>query len=143
MNFLLSSALTFTLLFLPYDVVQAVDPGGFVPCEGADCNACHFIQMFNEIIFWIIAILFLVFAVILVIAGFKLVTSGGNQTARDDAKGKLVNALIGIIIVLAAWLIIDNLVRAVLPGKEGVIEGWGVWNKVSCIEQNPIGGAEE
>jgi cytochrome bd-type quinol oxidase subunit 2 len=122
-------------LFVPAVALGSVDPGGFVPCEGAECSFCDLVAMVQDIITWIIGIIFLIFAVLLVVAGFQLVTSGGNQSAQTSAKEKFINALIGIIIVLAAWLIVDTLMRAVLPDDTGVIEGWGPWAEVQCFEQ--------
>lgn len=125
------------------ELVLAVEPGGFVPCEGQDCSFCDLVSMLQVIITWIIGIIFVIFAVLLVVAGFQLVTSGGNQSAQKNAKDKLINALIGIIIVLAAWLIVDTLMRAILPGDAGEIAGWGPWASVECFEQTtaaPAGG---
>jgi hypothetical protein len=87
------------------------------------------------LISWVIGIIFVIFAVLLVVAGFQLVTSAGNQSAQQSAKEKFINALIGIIIVLAAWLLVDTLMRAVLPEDTGVIEGWGFWAEVQCFDQ--------
>lgn len=110
----------------------------FVPCSGLDCSACHFAQMGNTILKWLIGLLFVLFAVIAAVAGFGLVTSGGNEQARNDAKSKLTNAVIGIIIVLAAWLLVDTIMRALLPGKTGEITGYGPWSEVKCqVQQTP------
>ena len=121
--------------FIPLLASAVVEPGGFVPCEGKECSFCDLVAMVQDIITWIIGIIFLIFAVLLVVAGFKLVTSGGNQSAQTSAKESLINALIGIIIVLAAWLLVDTLMRAVLPGDSGEIEGWGPWAEVQCFDQ--------
>ena len=119
-----------TLMFIP-DLASAA----FVPCSGTDCAACHFVQMGNTILVWLIGILFVVFAVVAVIAGFGLVTSGGNPSAKQAAKDKLVNAVIGLIIVLAAWLLVDTVMRGLLTGGEGRIEGYGVWSSIECVGQ--------
>lgn len=131
---LLALFLSATLVVLP-QAALAVEPGGFVPCEGNECSFCDLVSMLQVIISWIIGIIFVIFAVLLVVAGFQLVFSRGNQSAQKDAKDKLINALIGIIIVLAAWLIVDTLMRAILPGDAGEIEGWGPWASVECFEQ--------
>lgn len=132
---LLVGALAALFILVPTTTALAVDPGGFVTCEGTECSFCNLVDMGQLIIFWVIGFIIILFMIILVIAGFRLVTSGGDEEAREDAKRKLTNGLIGIIIVLAAWLMVDTLMRAVLPGDEGVIAGWGPWSQVQCFVQ--------
>lgn len=120
------------LLILPTDVVTA--QGGFVTCNGTDCSACNFVELLNLLIKWLLGIVFVIFAVLMTIAGFGLVTSGGNQSALDAAKSKFTNAIIGIIIILAAWMIVDTLMRGTLADG-GVIKGWGPWSEVQCMVQ--------
>ncbi len=109
--------------------------GGFVPCSGATCSACDFIDMANKLIVWLFGVLFVLFAGLMAVAGFGLVTSGGNQSALDGAKTKFQNAIIGIIIVMAAWIIVDTLLRGVLKGDSGEIEGYGPWSEIKCQKQ--------
>lgn len=118
---------------------QVIDPqaggsGVFVPCSGTDCSACDLVKLGNSIIKWLISIVSLLFAVIMIVAGFRLVTSGGNQSARDGAKSMFTNALIGFIIILAAWLLVDTLMRALL-GDSGELRGYGPWNEIECWQQ--------
>ena len=106
-------------------------------CSGPDCTACNVVDMVNGGITWLIGILFVVFAVIMVIAGVGLVTSGGNQSALESAKSKFTNAIIGLIIILSAWLIVDTLMRGLVgnDGKlkaEGTVTGWLFWADVEC-----------
>lgn len=111
---------------------------GFIPCDGSGaaggvpCTECHFVQMGNTILKWLIGVLFAVFAVVAAIGGFGLVTSGGNPEAKNDAKSKLVNALIGLIIVLAAWLLVDTVMRGLLSSGTDEITGYGPWSEVKC-----------
>ena len=132
--------------------VAAAQGKGFVTCDGyflnpgGDCNFCHFVDMINLIIRWLIGILFVIFAIVMVVAGFKLVTSAGDVTARDRAKDMFVNAIIGIIIVFAAWLLIDTIMKAILNGgslsKMG--DDFGMWNEIQCTEQfNPLSSGED
>jgi len=45
------------------------------------------------------------FLTLLVIAGFKYMLSGGNETKAKDAISQIKSALIGLIIVMASWAI--------------------------------------
>lgn len=122
------------LLFLivPISVSEA-QFGGFVTCNGADCSACNLVQMANGIIVWLFGFVFLIFAVQMTIAGFKLVTSGGNSSAVSEAKSRFQNAIIGVIIMMSAWLLIDTIMKGLLPN--GQLSGWGPWSEVKCQVQ--------
>jgi len=116
------------LVFSP----ELASAAGFVPCSGPDCRACHFVSMANTILTWLIGVLFVVFGVVAAMAGFGLATSGGNPEAKQAAKSKLVNAFIGLVIVLAAWLLVDTVMRGLLTGGEGEISGYGPWSQIQC-----------
>lgn len=136
----------FVLVILPTSVASAVGFGGFVTCDGATCNLCNLVQMIDLIIDWLFLVIFLIFAVIMFIAGWGLVTSGGNSSALNDAKTKFQNALIGLLIVMAAWLLIDTIMKGLVGGgsvvdkdgnpvNSGEIAGWGPWSQVQCQTQ--------
>ena len=111
--------------------------GGFIPCEGSGCSFCDFAVLGNNILNWLIGILMVVFAIIVTAAGFGLVTSAGNPEAKTKAKQRMTNAIIGLLIVLAAWLIIDTLMRAVLRGGEGEV-GSTPWSTIECTPQTTV-----
>lgn len=107
---------------------------GFVPCDGVDCTFCHIIQTGNNILNWLFGVIFVIFGVVVFVAGFNLMTSGGNQSKLDDAKKKLSNALVGIIIIFAAWLIVDTVMKTLVNNGSltGVTGSLGMWNEISC-----------
>jgi hypothetical protein len=113
---------------------QTQEERGFVPCSGTNCSACDLVKLANTIIKWLIGILFIIFAILVAVAGARLVTSGGNQSAKEAAKSSLTNAIIGIIIILAAWLLVDTIMRALL-GNSGQFTGGGPWSEVACQRQ--------
>lgn len=122
------------------EVAMAANP--LVPCTD-DCGSCELVKLANTVISWLIGILFMIFAVLMTIAGFGLVTSGGNQAALESAKSKFKNAIIGIIIVFAAWLLVDTLLKSLLNGGTGIVsvkvEGgrtYGLgrpWQEIQCF----------
>ncbi len=128
-------------VFLSPNLVSAQ---GLVPCQGTDCTMCHFADLANNIIKFLFGLAVMVFVVMMVVAGFGLVTSGGNPAALSDAKSKLVNAIIGLLIMFSAWLLIDTIMRALLPGGQGEISGWGPWSQIECWAptktESPTGG---
>lgn len=48
----------------------------------------------------------LVFFFILVIGGIKWILSGGDKTNTEAARGQITAALVGLVIVFAAWAIV-------------------------------------
>ena len=78
----------------------------------------------------------MIFAAMAVYAGVKMVISSGNSHALQDAKDMFTNAFIGLFIILAAWLMVDTLLRYfLLNGETGNIEGYGPWSQVKCVTQ--------
>jgi Type IV secretion system pilin len=112
----------------------------FVTCSGTDCSACNIVEMVNKGVVALFGVVGLVFAIIMMKAGFGLVTSGGNTAALNAAKSAFQNALIGLIIVMAAWLIVDLLMRTLLKGDGDLgaagFTGWGPWSSVQCVPQS-------
>ena len=59
----------------------------------------------TKIIQWALGFLALIFLVLIIFAGFKWMTSGGNEEEVKKAQALMKNAVIGLIIILAAWSI--------------------------------------
>jgi hypothetical protein len=125
--------LIFALLVLPVDALALVSGGGFVDCQGPDCSACNLVSMANRVIDWLVGVLIVLFAVMIVIRGFGLVTSRGNPGALSEAKETLINAIIGLLIILAAWIIVDTLMRGL--NVQGMSGGPLPWSRVQCQVQ--------
>ena len=111
-----------------------IDAGqGFVPCSGTTCSPCDLVVLFNTLLKWFMGIAFLIFAILAVKAGVTMVVSGSSGSL-EAAKKSFTNAFIGLIIILAAWLIVDTLMRGLLGGN-GDIKGYGPWSDVKCATQ--------
>jgi len=54
----------------------------------------------------------LVAVIYLIIGGYRYITSSGNPEAVEGAKSTIINSIIGLIIILAAVLIINYIFRA-------------------------------
>ena len=110
-------ALIFLISFLVLpNISLAVD------CNGSDnrLNLCYpSFQNFsltldmplNEIVAWfyyfIIGVAGLAAFVMLVMGGVKYLTSAGNPSAIGDAKDQIKSALLGLLIILMSWLILQ------------------------------------
>lgn len=102
------------LIFLPS--LAFAQAGGLVPCSGPDCNTNDVVGFANGLISYLIQGLGIIAVIVLVYAGFKMVTSAGDEGAWTKAKELFANVIIGIILILAAWLIVDTLLKG-LTGR--------------------------
>lgn len=141
--------LPFGFSFSPSDVLQgevlgisealaqgAPNMGNFVTCEGNKCGTCELVRMGKNILNWLIGMLLVIFSIIVAYSGFKLVISGGNTSARSEAKSMITSAFVGLVIVLAAWLIVDTLMRALLPGGGNTLGERNLpWSTIECTKQ--------
>ncbi len=74
-----------------------------------------------ELINVFIGFLSLIFVILILRAGFLFMISGGDKEKTDHAKRSIVNAIIGLILVLSAWTIttfsIDTIINALTSGN--------------------------
>lgn len=59
----------------------------------------------TKIITVVLTFIGLIFIVLIIYAGFKYMTSGGNEEQAKKAMSLLKNAILGLIIILASWAI--------------------------------------
>ncbi len=143
MKFLILVALFF--VFIPVSTVDAAGISELI-CEGTSCSACNVVDIANKGIIWLFGAVFLIFVYIMMVSGFGLITSAGNTSALEGAKSKFKNGIIGLLIIMSAWIFVDTIMRSIVGGGsgEGVsnapigeIEGWGPWSEVQCQTQTP------
>lgn len=137
MRILLPFILSVVIAFPPLAFAQDFDPittesnysgvnAGLVTCGGIDCDACDLVSMVNNIINWLITIMSAVAVLSLMVAGFRMVTAGGDEGSWTAAKSRFMNIVIGFILFLAAWLIVDT----VLKGLTG--QGLDFYGNIDC-----------
>lgn len=70
------------------------------------------------------------FVVIMAWAGLLFIMSATNPESRSKAKGMLLNAAVGLLIVLSAWLMVDFVMKILYSGPEGTEGAFGPWNSI-------------
>ncbi len=87
-----------------------------------DCNTTSANKPINNIIANIVNILSFVVAfvavIMLIIAGFKYITSGGDSNSVTSAKNTLLYAIIGLIIVASSQLLVRFVLKGTTKGFE-------------------------
>jgi hypothetical protein len=113
-------------LFITFLPLVALGQGyGLVPCGNAGQPMCDtsFVATFaNGLINFLITMLGVIAVIVLVIVGFQMVMSAGDPGAWKAAKDRFTNIVIGIIIILAAWLVVDT-IMSILTGQG--LDFWG------------------
>ena len=120
MKFLLF-ALTNTLALVPLSALAAWRPGQpLVPCgikgSGIDCGWEHLVILLGNLIDLGIYVVLVGSAILFAYAGFLYVTAAAKPGQVAQAHKIFVNVVIGLIISLAAWLIVEVIVNTLAPG---------------------------
>ena len=103
------------LVFCGYDkngdnILSATTPGEL-------CGFSDLITLIKALITDLVLISTLLAVAAFVYAGFILLTSGGNTSAKDKAKEIFKKVLIGYMWILAAWLVVYTITSVLLwPG---------------------------
>lgn len=74
------------------------------------------ICILQNILSFILAIAFIIAVIFLVIGGFRYIVSQGNEEGVEKAKGTITNAIIGIVVIVLAYVIIQVVFRLVNVG---------------------------
>lgn len=138
--FSISLVLLFGALFVAFDPgllhAQGIDftgdTGGVVPCEGINCDACHLVELTQNIINFAVYLTIFVATLMFVWAGFLYITAGGDSSKIKSAHDVFWKVLVGMVIVLAAWLIVDAIMK-VLFNESGYN---APWNEILCRSEN-------
>lgn len=127
----LVGTLSFLLLFA-FPVLGA-DPPGLVPCDGKDCGTCELIELGDNLLRFFVTFSIVFAGVVFAWGGLLMVTSGGNMGQVSSGKSKMTDAVVGIVIVLTAWLLMDTVLKLLLDESKFK---FGTWNSIQCSEQS-------
>ena len=94
------------------------------------CNLCDAVTMINYIVNWLFGFLAILAVIGLMISGFRLVVSGGDVGAWTQAKQMFTNIVVGFVIVLSAWLIVDTIMKAFISDRAQ----FGMWNSLEGVD---------
>lgn len=66
------------------------------------------VPMFTNVVQGVLALSGVALFVMLLVGGFTFLLSGGDQKKLETARGTLTNATIGLVVIVAAYLIIKT-----------------------------------
>ncbi len=112
-------------LTLPLPLLAANVFGGLVPCDevdstgqtGTDCNFKTLIDLFDNILGWLVKISVPVASALIVYGGLMMIIAPTDTGKREQAKKIFWSAVWGMVAILAAYLIIDTILSE-LTGRD-------------------------
>ena len=125
------------IFFLPY-IANAQIIGNIVTCDITTCNICDLLNVLQNIANFFILNL-LPFAIVAAVAwsGINYVynVSVGDVSNVTFFSSRIKNILVGMLIILSSWLIINTFFAAV-----GYV---GDWSLIECAEDNEKKSAQK
>ncbi len=102
-------------LFLPQNVSAQTRPFNNTLCPGPNCNEAvgdvatikGLEAVFENVISVALAFAGIVLFVMFLMGGFRYLTAGGDAKAVEAAKGTLTHAILGLVVLILAWIIIQ------------------------------------
>ena len=111
---IIGASIAVAILF-PLVALAAGIPSEIVPqtCSGPDCGCAQLIELARNILNTAIFLSVFMSAIIFAWAGWWFMTgrTAGNSGYIEYAKNVTWNVVIGLVIIMAAWLIVDTLMR--------------------------------
>lgn len=110
-------------------------PTGTVPgVEGRVHTLCDFFATGQNILNFLVTISVAAAGIGIMIGGFLIMLSGANKSWYEKGVSALKAGVIGLVIVFSAWLVVNTIINALVPGVGGVPLGFPwPWNQVRCI----------
>ena len=83
------------------------------------CGETSINQLISTIINWLLGIAFGIAVLFLIIGGFWYITSAGNEETAEKGKNTAINAIIGIIIIIMSYVIVNVVSNLLTSGNTG------------------------
>jgi len=85
-----------------------------------NCNAGNTVGgLIRTVINWLLGIAFGVAILFLIIGGFFYITSAGNEETAEKGKGTALNAIIGIVIIILSYVVVNVVANLVSSAGNG------------------------
>jgi hypothetical protein len=102
---------------------ECVPTDGFIPSDA--CIRANgflaFAAMINKIINWFVSISVSIAALTFAYGGAKILFNPENPGAIDEGKEMLKKTVIGMLIILGAWLVVHSIISALVNPETGAL----------------------
>jgi len=97
--------------------------------EGAPkCDLCELLHTGQHVLAALVYAGVIASLIFILVGAVTIMISGGNEATFAKGKGTLVSAVVGLIIVLAAWLIVDTILNFLANPSGFPLP----WYRISC-----------
>lgn len=94
-----------------------------IVCNGPDCGLDDLIVLVNAVIQNLVVLSTILATIAFIYVGFRLMTSGGDPGAKNDAKDILWKVVIGYVVILVAWLVVYTIMSVLVNPEFNFILG--------------------
>ena len=102
------------LVAMPLVAVHAQGLPNNIQCQpGQNCGAVTLNGLISTVIGWLLGIAFGIAVLFLIIGGFWYITAAGNEETAEKGKNTVINAIIGIVIIVLSYVIVNVVSRLV------------------------------
>jgi len=129
------SYISIFFIILPLTVGAA----GLVPCGGPNekaCGVCDLLVLVQNVLEFALNMAFLVIIGFVVYGGFRWIFSLGKEENLKAGQQIITNAIIGLIIILTAWIIVNTVFWTIK--QMGGDDYTGTWFHIECSESDFI-----
>lgn len=123
---------------------------GLVPCaldnddpttttwdERGPCTLCHFLIGMQKIVTLLRNIMTACAIAVIVAMAIVYITSAGNESQMSFAKEGIKWSLIGFVVILLAWVVVNFLFNLPIFAANGLVKGSG-WDTFSCNTSSQV-----
>lgn len=86
---------------------------------GVRCEEGGLAEIFVTVINWALAIAFILAVIFLIYGGFRYILAGGNEEGAKAGRAAIFNALIGVVIIVLSYVIVQIVYRFVSGSGTG------------------------
>ncbi|KKU91601.1 MAG: hypothetical protein UY23_C0001G0207 [Candidatus Jorgensenbacteria bacterium GW2011_GWA1_48_11] len=108
------------------NIWQGTSGGGCNLAGNGPCNLCDALIVASNIIQYLWYISTSIATAMIVYGALRLMIAGGSEDAVQKSKSIMTNAVLGLIIALAAWAIVNTILH-LLAGSLNF-----PWNQIQC-----------
>lgn len=115
-------------------------------CLHCPCTFSEVLALAQNLINAGIAIGIIAAVLVIVYSGAMFMLNPTQPEARSNARKMFTNVVVGLVIVLAAWLVVDFIMKTIYVGEAGGNANYGPWNSIlgdninegPCIIAQPV-----
>ncbi len=110
--------------------------GGGTPATACNkigpCNFCDALIATQNVIMFLFEIAIPIAVAMIAYGAIRMMISAGSEEQVRNARHIMTSAVIGLVIALSAWVIVNTVVH-VLARNVGDID-FRIWNRISCLK---------